>query len=238
MRLPNSPSSAQSTHSESSPSTSGSELRPDPRSTHPASSRGPGPQQRGTPVSRLGVAGFTLLGPALLLAVVFIGAGLVGVRKAIIKKTERQVTLDRITGEYALNLRASLLTLEASYKRLAIAQAAVAASCPATPACPAVTEAFLNDSKIEKLIHEAVKLYWNTQKTTWSLHFDLKSPYPNFDFQMARGNLLDLLTPWALPLNRLSSKKITLWRKNLLFGQQSESQVWRTKNEWNVAWTQ
>ncbi|MBS1959604.1 MAG: hypothetical protein JST80_09050 [Bdellovibrionales bacterium] len=186
-------------------------------------------QQRRTRPSRLSDGGFTLLGPVLVLAVTFCGAGLIKVRRAIEHRTERQVLLDRNTGEAALLLRAALITLQASYQRLDRYRVITLSLCPATPSCPTALQAFKIAAMTERLIEESVRLKWNEQRLKFM------SDYPDFNFQTAAGDTTDLTIKWTAQFEARVNPEYRLdgWDGNLI----SQSTVGRVGHGWSVAWT-
>lgn len=199
------------------------------RAAHSRTTRGSGPKQRRPGSSGLSNSGFTLLGPVLLLAISFIGAGLIKVRRAIEHRTQRQVVLDRKTGEFALLLRAELISLQGSYQRLDHYRTITLSLCPATPACPEALEAFKTAAATERLIQESIQLFWNHQR------LQFLSDYPEFNFHIASGGLGDLLVSWKTEFESKLNPDYHLdqWDGGL----RSQSTVRRIHHGWSVAWT-
>jgi hypothetical protein len=147
----------------------------------------------------------------------------VGISHCLIQltgKIQSQIHLDQLTGENALLLRATILTMEESELRLKIAKAALIAGCMNIVACPGLEKAYEVEKKTEETIQLAAKLYWKNQKMKWlssSPHFG-KNAFPELDSTRKKGEAIF----------EIRSQQLV-----------SSARVWKRveQNGWKVAWT-
>ena len=208
------------------------------RANHAPPARGFGFEQVGAQNKRLGNRGFTILGPILVLAICFVGAGLLEVKRSIELRTQRQTQLDRDSGSPPLQLRAALKTLQASYQRLDIYRALTLAACPIvpTPACPEAMAGFKLASRVERMIQIGVRTFWQLQVAMWETHSGAKSSFPSFEFRIAQGNESDLLVSWQTEFDGKTARPLCFSIQK--WGLAAKSELRRDDHEWTVAWTQ
>ena len=165
------------------------------RSFTPRSARS---RQRPAFHDRLYERGFTTLGGCLVLLSAIAGLGLYKIITRTETLTRTQVSLDQCTGSFAINLRSASLTIEQSYSRLETYREACIAACAIPAVCPEALALFQSAARVEKLIEEAAKLYWEGESLVWSqglnerCHLSFlteKSPFPTFNFPIVDPDL-------------------------------------------------
>lgn len=191
----------------------------------PTSPRRPRPKQRRNRNERSTEGGFTTLGATFLFLVTIIGIGSLVILNQIKNRTQNQIELDQLTGKIAIQLRASLITIEESRNRLKIAKAAMLGGCTAVIAsCPALKRAYDLEVKVEKTIQKIAEEHWEVQKVYWltrSPVMSIRSKLPKID---------EVITNQELVIKIQSSGLI------------SASKTWKTErlssNEWKIAWVE
>jgi hypothetical protein len=137
-------------------------------------------------------------------------------------KTKNQIALDQLTGKTAIQLRASLITLEESRDRLKIAHAAMIAGCVYLPSCPSLKHAYELQTKVEETIQKIAVENWELQKTHWLIESPLTS------IKTKLPDLEEVLTKreWIMKIESSNLK--------------SASKTWKTErpgsNAWKIAW--
>lgn len=181
-----------------------------------------GPGKGRTRIRRNSERGFSTLGATLVFLTFIIGVGLFSILHQINTRVKNQIQLDQLTGKTALQLRASIITIENSNERLRIAHAAMMTGCVYVLSCPAFKSAYALQLKIEGVIQKNAEENWGLQKITWitfSPIMSTKSTLPSIqEFQTM--NQLKI----KIKMNGLISTS-TLWKSNGI----------RT-HEWKVAW--
>lgn len=164
--------------------------------------------------------GFTTLGGIILSLVFILGSGTILLLHQITNRIEKQIELDQLTGSVAIQLRASILTMENSEKRLRIAKATMIAGCTYLPSCPAFTRAYQLQKKVEAGIQEIAEMNWNTQKSRWYFF------RPVFSTKNKLPSLREIMTEGSFIFNIQYSHLI------------SASRVWKSSDGWKIAWVE
>ena len=155
------------------------------------------------------------MGATLLLFLFVLGVSSFTLLHQISDKTKKQIELDQLTGKVAIQLRASIITMEQSKKRLQIAKAAMIAGCVYLPSCPAFIKAFELQKKVEQGIQNLAEQSWNGERLLW----------PDHDLDTLQN------------LMKKKHIKISIRSANLT----STSEVWTkskeiNSHEWKIAW--
>ncbi len=224
-----------------------SSLRNPHRKNSTAAARGPRSRQRRFGLQRLGQDGYSVLGGLLTLLAFFTGIGLLKNIAALEDLTGTLVDMDRCTGSFAVDIRANIKTLQASYKRFEVEREATVAACLVPPLCPEATELFTVGVEIEKGIQEAVKAKWLVEEGEWLALiqqrcnlplFSWRSKYPKFDYPILNGNSSDLLNfaPSKFLVSKPEAVRLTIHYRDLV----SQSQVRKEPplNDWKIRWTE
>lgn len=141
-------------------------------------------------------------------------------------RVKEQIELDRFTGGIALQLRASVLTIEESEARLDRAKVIVASGCVAVPpSCPSLHDTYETLKKIEFMIQRLARVKWEAQHVEWIAKnplFGSRTPFPDLDESINAGNL-------ELGFSQNGLK--------------SAARIWTNKKgikprEWKAAWTE
>lgn len=208
------------------------------RTNHPPDSRRTRSRQGWNRTRRLQRGGFSILGAVLLLAIFSVATGLFQIRRAVHEFTQRQVNFDRETGRAALELRAALKTLSASYSRMDFYRSVTLAACPLvpTPLCPEALTAFRAAASVEGSIQQLVRLHWHSQTALWTSGTGVRNFYPEFNFPIATGTERDLLRSWSSEFELLSSRTYDFWIS--WRNAESKARLRKSHEEWNVAWVQ
>ena len=189
------------------------------------SPRGPRSGQGRVETGRPSEGGFSFAGFTLVLLIFTMGAGILHLFAVMHGKVKEQIELDHFTGGIALQLRASVLTIEESEARLDRAKAIVAAGCAAVPpACPSLHDTYETLKKIEFLIQRLARVKWEAQHVEWITKnplFGTRTAFPDLDESIHSGNL-----ELGFEQNGLTSR----------------ARVWTNKkgikpHEWKAAWT-
>lgn len=148
----------------------------------------------------------------------------------------RQVDLDRESGAAVLQIRAGLITLAGSYRRLDQYRSVTLAACPLvpTPACPEALAAFRAAAKLESAIQRRVELEWQAGRLRWRAGAGARDGYPEFDFPVATGTEEDLGRGWMVEFERRAPTAYSLSIRGDRIGARAE--IRRNANEWNAAW--
>ncbi len=164
------------------------------------------------------------MGAALLFLTLTMGMASVFILRQMENKIQTQIQLDQLTGSIAIQLRASIITVEDSKKRLRIAKVAMIAGCIDIFACPAFKRAYELYKKIEIGIQKLAEQNWNAQKIKWLAYhpfFSRKSSIPTIE-----------------ELSQQNSLILKIKRGNLI----SASKLWKTEgtksNGWKIAWVE
>lgn len=166
--------------------------------------------------------GFAALGAVLVLIFFICGVGSFLILHQIKNKTKMQIELDQFTGSTIIQLRASIITLESSEKRLRIAYTAMLAGCVYPPSCAAFQSAYQLQKKIEMGIQEIAEKHWDTQKLKWMMEkpiLSFKNPIPTIH-----------------ELKNIKTLTLQIQYGSLI----SASKLWKEKgvnpHDWNIAW--
>jgi len=160
--------------------------------------------------------------------------------------THTQVSLDRCTGVFVLNLRAASISMESSYQRVNYYRAAAALACSTVALCPEALEALELALQAEAGIERAVKIYWMEQKTVWiaeltqrcdlKLSFGSASKFPDFPFPIIIPEEL-LAVKTGLSSLKQNPPTFTLRLQNRTLS--SQAIAYRdTNSRWQVKWNE
>jgi hypothetical protein len=172
---------------------------------------------------RCNQAGFTTLGATFLFLIFLLSIGSFLILHQITNKIKKQIELDQLTGTIAIQLRASIITIEESEKRLVVAKATMLSGCLYLPSCPAFTRAYELHKKIEEGVQNVAKQNWNAQKIKWFTYL----PF------LSKKNSIPSLSD----LKRDNQLIIKIKSGSLI----SASKLWKTNsssNGWKIAWVE
>ena len=188
--------------------------------------RGSRSQQKRARVQRSSESGFGTIGYAFTVIIFTLGFGIIYLLGEFGNRIQKQIEMDQHTGRIALELRATLLTIEGSQARVRNAEIALAGSCIFVPgACLQLKDLYDKYLFIEEQFQKAARIHWKTKTKDWYLYqpfLSIKSPLPDLDTTLNQGDA----------------------KLNIRFaGLTSTARVWHNKkgikpHVWKVAWTE